>query len=353
MKVKKYIEVIKTIILRKYLMTKCAGDIAKKTINKEALVLRNDILSDYKNLFISRGLSYDKLLSGSIKEQETSLLWSIIVERKPSVVLQVGTFVGYSSIILAEALRYNGAGILYSVDPEVMHRGIENPVDIAREIMKKRGLEKYVKFIRGWFSNCYGIGLMSGNEANNIQIVSQSLLKEIAPLDFVFIDGDHSTLSCINDFVAVKDFLGNNGIVAFHDSNTWYSVLLSIKIILNDEIVKKYFKKDALWKENGLFLLERTLSEDLVSLEILVRDRISKKPIPDAQLIYKKKKVKIGRDGKVSFDLIYSGKYQIGIEAKGYQTLTDYTVLIDINQLHQKKVIEMDPYLSLLPSQFD
>ena len=45
MKVKRYIEFIKTIILRKYLMTKCDGDIGKKTINKEALVLRNDILS--------------------------------------------------------------------------------------------------------------------------------------------------------------------------------------------------------------------------------------------------------------------------------------------------------------------
>ena len=345
MKMKRYTQFTKKIILRKYLMTKCDGDIAKKTINKEAILFRNDVLSDYKNLFISRGLLYDRLLSGSIKEQETSLLWNIIVERKPSVVLQVGTFVGYSSIIIAEALRYNGAGILYSVDPEVMHRGIANPVDIAREITEKRGLEKYVKFIRGWFSNCLGIGLMSGNETNNIQIVSQSLLKEIAPLDFVFIDGDHTTLSCINDFVAVKDFLGNNSIVAFHDSNKWYSVMLAIKIIINDEIVKKYFKMDALWKENGLFLLERTLSEKLVLLEILVRDAISKKPIPNAQLIYKKKKIIIrttGTDGKVYFEPIYSGKYQIDIEAKGYQTLVDYTVLIDINQLQQKKVIEME-----------
>jgi hypothetical protein len=74
------------------------------------------------------------------------------------------------------------------------------------------------------------------------------------------------------DFVAVKDFLSDKGIIAFHDSNSWLSVMKAINIISEDEVIKKSFRMYVLWKDDGILLLERNLNEKLVPLEILVRD---------------------------------------------------------------------------------
>lgn len=125
----------------------------KESADPKGGLVYEDIMSFYKKLMTTHKLPVEELIAGSIKKEDSSLLYNLVIQEKPKIVLQVGTFVGFSTLIIAEALRYNGDGKIFTVDPEISHRKISNPVDIARKACKERGLSDRVEFIKGWFSN--------------------------------------------------------------------------------------------------------------------------------------------------------------------------------------------------------
>ena len=330
--------------LKEYLKLKYKNCILTKPPTSQGAMVRKEILSEYREAALLRETDIEEILQGSIKPPETCFLWDLIVERQPSVVLQIGTFVGVSALIIAEALRFNNKGVLYAVDPEISHRAIKNPVDVCRHLARKRSVDNRIRFIKGWFSNSPDSGPGTGNRSTSeIPVVSQALLEKMDPLDMVFIDGDHSTLCCICDFEAVKNHLSEKGIALFHDSNSWVSVMSAINIISKDETVKESFKIGGFWEGDGIFFMERTSSAgQRVSLELVVRDSVSKMPVNNALIKYKKRVVaRTGLNGRASFDYVLSGKYRIDVEANGYQRLKNTPVILSSDKPEQQTSIEI------------
>lgn len=50
----------------------------------------------------------------------------------------------------------------------------------------------------------------------------KDIIKSIAPIDFAFIDANHSYDGVSNDFYAIEPFLSSNAIVVFHDTRSHY-----------------------------------------------------------------------------------------------------------------------------------
>lgn len=306
--------------------------------------VRTQILNDYRQSPRLRNANIEQALSGSIKEPEACLLWDLIVQRKPSVVLQVGTFVGVSSLIMAEALRNNHQGMLVTVDPEIPHRAIKNPVDICRYFAKKRSLDDRIRFIRGWFSDSPHMDAFTpGHPHRDIPVVSQSLLSDLGPIDMTFIDGDHSTLSCISDFVAVKNHLSEKGMVLFHDVRSWVTVMAAVHAIARDVTIRDTFSMGGLWTGDGIFYMERIPGRQRVSLHLIVRDSVSEKPIVNARIRHRKREMaRTDTNGGAWFEQVPSGRYHIDIEVPGYRSLENRPVQIRNDAPEQIITIHME-----------
>jgi len=63
----------------------------------------------------------------SIDRSHAALIYGIIVAQKPSVVIELGMGVGYSTKIIMDAVRYNTMGEFYCVDNWMQYGGLEPP----------------------------------------------------------------------------------------------------------------------------------------------------------------------------------------------------------------------------------
>lgn len=65
-----------------------------------------------------------------------------------------------------------------------------------------------------------------------------NVLKKIPnDLDWIYIDGDHSTESVYSDILHYHSKVKKNGLMLFHD-HTWESVLIGVKKAVNDGIIE-------------------------------------------------------------------------------------------------------------------
>lgn len=127
-----------------------------------------------------------------VDEAVVDLLYSLTRLARPKVAVEIGTAKGNAAIAIGQALKDNGGGILYTIDPEDQHL-----VHIA---IRKSGLKKWIKYLVDYSYNVIPkLGL--------------------AKFDFVFIDGDHQYEHVLRDFNLVRDLVAPGGIIVFHDVN--------------------------------------------------------------------------------------------------------------------------------------
>lgn len=119
------------------------------------------------------------------------LLHELVRLTRPNVVLEIGTFKGYSALCLAQGLVDNKRGVLYTIDP--VKQGI------FCQVLKKTKLKHCVNYMIGYSSD----------------IVPKLNLSKV---DIVFIDGNHKYENCLQDFNLVKNLVHKNGFIVFHDT---------------------------------------------------------------------------------------------------------------------------------------
>lgn len=227
----------------------------------------NEIREAYVPILKKAGVDPGNFFTVSIKDTEAEMLYQLVLDRKPKVAYQIGTAVGYSALVIAHALRANGAGILLAVDPEVPHGTFINPVNVAREAAKTTGLDKYVRFERGWHCIVPGGGISMGLK-RRVPIVGPLVLDSVREqgIDLAFIDGDHSTGCTLADFLLLRDYLNVHGIALFHDAKSWPSVAQAIFTIWHDNFYYRsstanYFNMDLREGMDGLAILQRVRDE--------------------------------------------------------------------------------------------
>jgi len=118
---------------------------------------------------------------------EIEILYKAVMDRKPRTILEIGSWDGCSTMAMGIACKEFG-GHIYSVDPRVG--------TMLNDNIKYYGLEKIVTPIKAFSPWVKGIPKR---------------------IEFLFIDGDHSTRNVLMDYFYWVHYMKKNDIVAFHD----------------------------------------------------------------------------------------------------------------------------------------
>ena len=130
------------------------------------------------------------------------LLYGLVKSIKPQVVVEIGSARGRSACFMGMALKENGFGKLFAIDPHTKTDWNDNnSVDtheVLRDNLKKLHLESIVEVLR---------------ETSDL-VASRWTL----PIDLIFIDGDHSYEGVKRDWTLFMPFVQTFGGVVFHDT---------------------------------------------------------------------------------------------------------------------------------------
>ena len=132
------------------------------------------------------------------------LLHGLVRALRPETCVEIGSAQGWSTCHIALALKENFAGRLYAIDPHTQtawnDAGPTDTYEILRDNLRRCGVSEYVETIRA---------------------TSEAAARGwVRPIDFLFIDGDHSLPGVRRDWELFAPFLGEFGVTVFHDT-TW------------------------------------------------------------------------------------------------------------------------------------
>jgi predicted O-methyltransferase YrrM len=182
--------------------------------------------------FVDQGFPEALLDFVCFHPDEAHQIINIIEKKQPDSILEIGTFIGLSTGVLA--LASAPTSTLVCVDPNL-------PVDIfSRKFnyLESRGCLEFVRAMIGHFGIHQKVILLNGYfsctsssyqerfiafggdaeliESKNVDIVGERA-GEYRPYDLVFVDGDHSAESVYSDLSLVYRYLSEDGIIILHD----------------------------------------------------------------------------------------------------------------------------------------
>jgi predicted O-methyltransferase YrrM len=130
------------------------------------------------------------------------LLYGLVRSIKPETCVEIGSALGKSASYIGMALKENGRGTLYAIDP---HESTEwndvNAADSLKEFTRNIsavGVRQQVSIIRSY---------------SDVAALDWRL-----PIDLLFIDGDHSYVGVKRDWELFLPHVKPSGIVIFHDT---------------------------------------------------------------------------------------------------------------------------------------
>ncbi len=130
----------------------------------------------------------------SIPSAWGAFLLRLIRELSPSSCLELGTGLGLSAAYQAAALELNGAGSLVTLE------GADAWAAVAEQGLDELGLAGRARVERG-----------------SIDDVLPPLAAELAPIDYAFLDADHSEEATVKHYEIVEPHLASGGIVLLDD----------------------------------------------------------------------------------------------------------------------------------------
>lgn len=132
------------------------------------------------------------------------LLYGIARAMRPQTCVEIGSARGLSACLIGKALKENGFGKLYAIDPHVQTNWNDtNSIDtfgVMQANLARFGVQNYVEIIREFSTK-----------------VAPDWDK---PIDLLFIDGDHSYEGVKSDWEGFSRHIKPFGLVIFHDT-TW------------------------------------------------------------------------------------------------------------------------------------
>lgn len=130
----------------------------------------------------------------------------MLAARQNGIAIEVGSYLGASSIALAAGMKHRGGGVVYCIDTWQNSAMSEGTRDTLDEFT--RYTRKYRELLRPLQGPSHGV---------NVPVESRSA-------DLIFIDGDHSYEACSRDIERFSPFLREQGVLVLHD-HRWYSTV--------------------------------------------------------------------------------------------------------------------------------
>lgn len=139
------------------------------------------------------------------------LLHALVLNLRPRVAVEVGSFVGASTLWIAGALREHG-GVLHAFDDFGPVRegpwrseGFEGDrLALVRARLERAGLADVVR-------------LHAGDSATQI-VRARDQLRDAGRVDLALIDGDHTVAGATRDLWAIEPVLNTGGYLLLHDT---------------------------------------------------------------------------------------------------------------------------------------
>ncbi len=149
-----------------------------------------------------------------LKGEWAEKLYFMIKEQQPKVVLELGTCCGFSSIYMSKACS---EAKIYTIE------GSPELAEIAKRNREKAGCQNVIQKV-GRFND-----------------VLPSLLPEISPVDFAFIDGHHDRDATIDYFEKILPYMSEGGIMLFDDISWSRGMEEAWKVITENTNVTVFF----------------------------------------------------------------------------------------------------------------
>jgi predicted O-methyltransferase YrrM len=169
--------------------------------------------------YVSETCKNLSLIPGWCTEEKSKKIFEIIHATKPRKCVEIGTFGGSTSYVIARALKYERFGILYCIDAwdtKVATRHLDpasndytwwSNIDMNKikagflEMLKKNHLMKRTRIVH----------------KTSTKAVSTFAKKSI---DFLYVDGDISSQGCLSDVKLYFPKVKKGGYIILNDSNS-------------------------------------------------------------------------------------------------------------------------------------
>ena len=152
---------------------------------------------------------------------------------RPDTVLEIGSFIGFSTAVIAYALKDNGKGNLHCIDPNVQHLSVRRPMAHACAMLKRLNLDTYVTCHKGFFSRPLKY------RPQGREVLGEKIKSLMPTVDLAFIDGDHSTIGVLQDILLVLPHLSKKATLVLHDVRTWSTVRRAIITIFRNNYCRQ------------------------------------------------------------------------------------------------------------------
>ena len=178
-----------------------------------------------------QSLGFDMAVIGQwcIPREDAFDLVAHVVEHRPHKVLEVGTFVGVSTLMIAEALSEEASFV--TIDPNLPLTvemastnstigGLDGSLraqDVARAAARTLGIEHRIRFIEGGFAVADTFAARRRDYSKQLVAVGPEVCKNFGPFDFAFIDGLHFADAVDADLTLAARALAPGGVVLMHD----------------------------------------------------------------------------------------------------------------------------------------
>lgn len=130
------------------------------------------------------------------------ILYGLCRSMKPRICVEIGSARGKSACFVGMALKENGGGKLYAIDPHAKTNWNDSEsvdtLEVIQSNLKSLGLEQIVTLVR--------------------KASVEALKGWTEPIDLIFIDGDHSYEGIKADWEGFKPFMTPFSLVVFHDT---------------------------------------------------------------------------------------------------------------------------------------
>ncbi|HHQ4592469.1 TPA: O-methyltransferase [Aeromonas veronii] len=146
----------------------------------------------------------------SVSPAQGELLRSLVYNIAPKNIVEIGCFLGVSTLWMASALKDIGNGIVHSIDvflpkfPYLPHHYscIVDPYTRIESAISDAGVENHVNLI--------------SKDSKEAYFEVKGALGD-DKIDILFVDGDHTKNGCLQDFSIYRDLLSAGSYIILHD----------------------------------------------------------------------------------------------------------------------------------------